>query len=90
MTRAPASATVQSPTGTGVRDSTTPRTSRQISAAGRPCCTLSVSTWSSSRTTTLVTVPGRPFIRSDIERSRSTTTVPGGSASLSDSVRTRA
>ena len=30
----PASALIQSPSGTGVRDSTTPRTSRQISAAG--------------------------------------------------------
>src|ERR1700729_3896782 len=88
VTRALARAEYQSASGTGVRDRTTPRTSRQISVTGWPRCTASDRTWSSRRTTILDTWPGRPFIRSDIERSRSTTTVPGGSASLSDSVST--
>ena len=34
------------------------------------------------------TSPGRPCIRSEAERLRSMLTVPGGSASLSDSVST--
>ena len=37
-----------------------------------------------------VTVPGRPCIRSDMDRSRSMVTVPGGSDSPRDSVSTRA
>ncbi len=76
--------------GTDCRDSTTPRTSRQISATGRPFFTASVMTWSPSRTSTRETSPGRPRIRSDMDRSRSTVTYSGGSASLSDLVRTLA
>src|SRR5450631_262669 len=87
-TSALASAAVHSCSGTGVRDSTTPRTSRQISAAGWPRLTLRLMTWSPSRTTTPDTSPGRPRIRSEAERLRSMLTVPGGSASLSDSVST--
>src|SRR5262249_11162583 len=69
---------------------TTPRTSRQISAAGgRPGCTVSVSTFSPSRTVIFLTSPGRPRIRSDMVRARSTATQPSGSASPSDSVSTR-
>jgi hypothetical protein len=60
--------------GTFSLDSTTPRTSRQISAAGCPFLTASVMSWSPSRTTTLEISPGRPRIRSDIERSRSMVT----------------
>ena len=89
-TRALASAAAHCWSGTGCRESTTPRTSRQISATGRPLFTASVMTWSPSLIAILAISPGRPRIRSDIDCLRSTVTYPGGSASLSDLVRTLA
>jgi len=55
---------------------------------GAPLARPRVMTCSPSRTVIFVTVPGRPFIRSETDRSRSTVTQPGGSESPSDSVST--
>ena len=76
--------------GTVCRDSTTPRTARQISATALPPRTDSVICWSPSCTAIREISPGRPRIRSDTVRSRSTVTNSLGSASPSDWVRTRA
>src|SRR5262245_41364 len=70
---------------------TTPGPSRPTAAAGgRPGCTVRVRTVSPSRTGISLTSPGRPCIRSDMVRARSTATQPSGRASPSDSVSTRA
>src|SRR5215813_4080133 len=79
VTSALASSLAHWPMLTGCRDRTTPRTSRQISAAGsRPAWTPSDSTWSPSRTVIFETSPGRPCTRSDMVRARSIVTQRGG------------
>lgn len=85
-----ASAAAQSAIGTVCLDSTTPRTERQISVTGWPLRTASVICCSPSRATILEISPGRPRIRSDMVRSRSTDTRSLGSASPSDWTSTRA